>query len=52
MWVWFMLGAGIYEGFYVESRDVGVVYVGAGICEGVYVEGRGVGVVYVGGRDI
>ena len=52
MWVWFMLGAGIYEGFYVEGRDVGVVYVGAGICEGFYVEGRGVGVVYVGGRDI
>ena len=28
MWVWFMLGVGIYEGFYVEGRDVGVVYVG------------------------
>ena len=25
MWVWFMLGPGIYEGFYVEGRGVGVV---------------------------
>ena len=52
MWLWFMLGAGIYEGFYVEGRDVGVVYVGVGIYEGFYVEGRDVVVVYVGDRDI
>ena len=52
MWVWFMLGAGIYEGFYVESRGVGVFMLGAGIYEGFYVESRDVVVVYVGGRDI